>query len=302
MDGAVYTEVTNKEMNNNASRQAGSERIGSITNRKAVALTPQQLRKLQLAELEILIEFDRVCRKNGLKYCLACGTLLGAVRHKGFIPWDDDIDVWMMREEYEKFCRICERELDEKYFFQNWDTDPCFNSAYGKLRKKGTRYIRAGQERMKYKDGIYIDILPLDNMPDHYWERWKMAVGAWVFRKLTYAQAGSMCEENPVRRMLFRLLAIVPLSFSKKTFEALITKYKTRETLFCKCLGDIHFTPYWKEDFLELIEWEFEGHRFFIPKRYDAILKNDIGIDYMQLPPKEMRRPHANASYIDFGK
>jgi len=266
-----------------------------------VELSPELLRKLQLTELEILCEFDRICRKNNIRYCLGCGTLLGAIRHKGFIPWDDDIDVWMFRSEYERFCQIAPLELDDRFFFQNWDTDPFFNSAYGKVRKKGTRYIRVGQEKMKYQDGIYIDILPLDNLPDQYWKRWKMIVKAWFFRKLTYAKAGSMCEKNLFKRVGFAMLSLYPAKLAKKEFYRLLTRYDEMETLYCKCLGDVNFNPHWKDDFRELIEWEFEGYSFFVPARYDALLKNNIGIDYMTLPPLEKRIPRADASYIDFG-
>ena len=175
------------------------KRIQPIKDRKGIALTPKLLRRLQLTELEILVEVDRVCRENNIKYCLGCGTLLGAIRHNGFIPWDDDVDVWMLRKDYERFCAVGVKALDDKYFFQNWFTDPYFNSAYGKIRKKGTRYVRVGQEKMKYKDGIYIDILPLDNLPDQYWSSWKMIVKAWFYRKLTYAKAGSLCEKMHLR-------------------------------------------------------------------------------------------------------
>lgn len=269
---------------------------------KPVKITPELLRKLQLTQLEILVEFDRVCRKNNIKYCLACGTLLGAVRHKGFIPWDDDVDVWMMRDEYDRFCKISDSELGDSFFFQNWDTDPYFNSAYGKIRKIGTRYVRVGQEKMKYKDGIYIDVLPLDNAPNLYWDRWSMLVRAWMFRKLTYAKAGSMCEKSVFKRLIFLLLSLYPQKLAKKQFQHLITKYNDRETLFCKCLGDIGFNAHWKDDFREYIDCEFEGHLFWIPSGYDSVLKKSIGMNYMQLPPADMRKPHANASFIDFGK
>ena len=101
------------------------------TKRNAIRLTQEQLRKLQLTELELLVEFDRICRKNNIVYILGYGTMLGAVRHKGFIPWDDDVDVFLMRDEYERFCDACEKDLDkEKFFLQNWETDIYFNSGY----------------------------------------------------------------------------------------------------------------------------------------------------------------------------
>ena len=274
----------------------------SNSNKIGVEMTPELLRRLQLAELEILVEFDRVCRKNNISYCLGCGTLLGAIRHHGFIPWDDDIDVWILRSEYDRFCKIAKTELNNKFFFQNWHTDPFFNSAYGKIRKKGTRYIRIGQEKMKYKDGIYIDILPLDNLPDQYWDRWKMIVRAWFYRKLTYAKAGALCEKNVIKKMGYFILSLYPIKKAKKRFYRLLTRYDNMNTLYCKCLGDVNFNPHWKDDFKEVIEWDFEGHRLFVPARYDSLLKNNIGIDYMKLPPVSKRKPHADASYIDFGE
>ena len=124
---------------------------------KVIEITPEEQRKIQLLQLNILKEFDRICRKHDLKYTLAGGSMLGAVRHKGFIPWDDDVDVSMLREEYEKFCEICKTELDaEKYFLQTMDTDPEYRFIYGRILLNGTAYVRAGQEHMKAKNGIFI--------------------------------------------------------------------------------------------------------------------------------------------------
>lgn len=269
---------------------------------KAIDYTPDILRKLQQTQLEILVEFDRVCRKNNIKYYLACGTLLGAIRHNGFIPWDDDVDVWMLREDYDLFGEIAEHELNNDYFFQTWNTDPFFNSAYGKIRDKRTKYVRAGQEKMKYKDGIYIDVLPLDNTPDEMSEHKAFAKKCLIFRKLTYAKAGAMCEENTLKRVGFFMLSLYPTGLAKKQFDRLIRKYDKKETTHCKCLGDFGMGYHLKEDFRETIEWEFEGHMFLVPKGYDSVLKNSFGKDYMELPPQEEQRPHAEASYIEFGE
>lgn len=278
------------------------ERVKMKKRFKETKLNKEDFRRLQLIELELLIEVDRICRKHNIKYCLACGTLLGAVRHGGFIPWDDDVDVWMLRNEYEKFRKVCKKELLNDYFLQNWHNDPYFNSAYSKLRKKGTNYVRVGQEKMKYKTGIYIDILPLDNLPDNYFTRINMTLRAWIFRKVTYSQAGAMCEKKLRTRLLYGLVnKLINLKTSKIRFQKMLIKYKDDETLWCKCLGDIGFNPHWRDNFLDLIEMKFEGYSFCVPKNYDSVLKVSFGNDYMSLPPINERKPHANVSIIDFG-
>lgn len=97
-------------------------------------MNSDELRKMQLIQLELLEEVDRICTKYGISYSVEGGTLLGTVRHKGFIPWDDDVDIAMVRSEYIKFCRACEKELDNaKYFFQTHDTDPEYRWGYAKV-------------------------------------------------------------------------------------------------------------------------------------------------------------------------
>lgn len=181
------------------------------TKRKAIRLTQEQLRKLQLTELELLVEFDRICRKNNIVYILGYGTMLGAVRHKGFIPWDDDVDVFLMRDEYERFCDACEKDLDkEKFFLQNWETDKNFNSGYAKLRRNNTHYVRVGQEKMKYHNGIYIDIMVFDKIIDNEKERNKFKRRCIIYRKLLYSTAGAMCEKNIFKRIGYEILKIFP--------------------------------------------------------------------------------------------
>ena len=97
-----------------------------------------KLREIQLVQLQILTEFDRICKKNDINYQLFAGTLLGAVRHKGFIPWDDDVDVCMLRSEYDRFLEIAQQELDPDYFVQNTYTDPEYYNIFTRIRKNGT--------------------------------------------------------------------------------------------------------------------------------------------------------------------
>ena len=119
------------------------------------------LRKVQLTQLEIAKEIRRVCEENDIPYFLTCGTLLGAVRHQGFIPWDDDMDVGMLRENYEKFCRIAPEKLKPEYCWQSWYTDPNYALPFGKVRKRGTLYLEAKSHRLA-ENGFYVDIFPYD--------------------------------------------------------------------------------------------------------------------------------------------
>lgn len=124
-----------------------------------------KLRALQLCELEILNEFVRVCERHNLRYFLVGGTLLGAVRHQGFIPWDDDIDVGMLREDYEKFSKIAQVELSEQYFYQSPQTDPHYFLTYNKIRKHGTQVYEERFRNSNFHKGVFIDIFPLDFCP-----------------------------------------------------------------------------------------------------------------------------------------
>ena len=116
---------------------------------KAKELSPEQFRKMQLIELEMLVEFDRVCRDNHIDYVLFGGSLLGAVRHKGYIPWDDDADIGMLREDYNRFKKHMKEMNPEICYFQDHETDPEYRWSYGKLRRTGSKYIRVGQEHLK---------------------------------------------------------------------------------------------------------------------------------------------------------
>lgn len=123
-------------------------------NRAGYNLTEEELRQLQMIEVEMLEEVDRVCKKNGIKYCISAGTQLGAIRHKGFIPWDDDADLAFLRPEYEKFREACERDLDkERFYFQDYRNTPGYRWGYGKIRRKDTEFVRLNQEHMPYEQG-----------------------------------------------------------------------------------------------------------------------------------------------------
>ena len=122
-------------------------------------LTNKEIQQIQKVELEMLIEFDRICRKYDITYSIDGGTLLGAIRHGGFIPWDDDADVIMNRSEYEKFLKVVDEELDNsRFYFQDVNRTIGYRWGYGKLRRKYTKFIRLNQEFMPYEQGVFMEI------------------------------------------------------------------------------------------------------------------------------------------------
>ena len=114
------------------------------------------LRRIQLTQLEIGKEIKRVCEENDISYFLAHGTFLGAVRHQGFIPWDDDMDMGMLRPDYEKFCRIAPEKLKPEFFFQNWYSEPNYGLPFGKVMKRGTVYLEGKKTRRLKENGFWI--------------------------------------------------------------------------------------------------------------------------------------------------
>lgn len=272
--------------------------------RKIIELTPEELRRLQLSELDILIELDRICRKHHLEYRIDGGTLLGAVRHKGFIPWDDDIDVTMPRAAYVDFCRVCETELGEGFFLQNWDTDPNYRRAFGRLMKKNTRLVPEHGEWDKSLQGICIDIFPYDYLPDDPEELERIRKLDIQMQRVIYAPGVVHRPGSPAKRAAFWLYSLYPMERLKRKHAEVLSGLNGKKTKLVKCFAftenrkHFGFGSRW---FDELIELEFEGRKFLAPKGYDGFLTELYG-DYMQLPPVEQRKGKSAIVELDFGE
>jgi len=269
-----------------------------IDKSKAIKLTAEELRKLQLVQIEMLIELDRICRKNNIKYSLDGGTLLGAVRHNGFIPWDDDIDIIMLREEYEKFFKICKTELNtDKFFLQDFRTDKFYCNGFSRIRRLGSTFSRLGHEHMKYQQGIFIDIFVLDNVPEGKISREFHKAFCFILRKMLWAKSAKKIHPNILMRWWYWLLSLIPRDFSFYLLNKIAKKYNKKETKLVS-----HYThPYPSKDrckygvprvFLnEFIELTFEGKKFMAVKEYDKYLTM-LYNDYMTLPPEDKRKGH----------
>ena len=270
---------------------------------KKVELSAKDLRKLQLIELEMIVEVDRICRNNGIQYSLDGGTLLGAARHKGFIPWDDDADVIFTRHEYAKFCRACKKELDrERFFLQEYRTDKNYRWGYAKLRRKGTEFIRLGQEHMKYKTGVCIDVFVVDHVPDGELMR-RMYYGANFFiRKVMYSELGRTAAENPLQRRIYRYLYKIPKNSMFHLRNCLAARCNRKKTELVSHL----LYPYPSKEtqygmpaecFENYQDIEFEGMQLRSFVDYDRYLTL-LYHDYMELPPVEKRQGPGEASSV----
>lgn len=243
------------------------------------------LRQQQIRMLDILKTFDTICRKHHIPYWLSSGTLIGAVRHKGFIPWDDDLDVEMMREDYIRLLKILPTELPEQYVLQTHETDPNYIFVYGKLRDENsfiaetTDYDRI----FKYR-GIYIDIFPMEKTP-----RWLAWIAGHMQGRI-YVELKKKKDERTTLKQINRIY-----SFNTKLgfpFLRLLSKLFPNSPIR-HSFGTAFFSPRNLKDIFPLDEVEFEGQLFPAPGNANSYLRKIYG-DYMRLPDLSNIVPHLN--------
>lgn len=258
-------------------------------------LTQEMLKKLQKIELEMLIEVDRICKKNHIKYTIVGGTLLGAVRHGGFIPWDDDADVAMLRPEYEKFCDIIDEKLDKsRFYFQNIDRTEGYRWGYAKLRRKGTLFVRENQKHMKYEQGIFLDIFPIDGTPDNRFLRKVHKFRCFCVRKILWSEVGKKAAKSTIGKVWYYFLSLIPEKAVKKMYRNLILKTNPNGTKVVRTLtfpAPKGLDGYYRKWFSQTAPILFEGYEFAGVMDYKGWLSYEFG-DYMKLPPEDKRKTH----------
>lgn len=273
------------------------------------------MRKISLKEqkelsLDILVYFDSICREKGLRYFLGYGTLLGAVRHKGYIPWDDDIDVMMPRKDFEKLLKVFP---EHSYYKINYNTiDPLYGKSFAVIND--TRTIKVEKllrEKCKKSICVNIDIFPLDVMPDSFEKQKQIFAAAEnIDRKLaclTYAYGSGRTIFSTIKKNLgilfYRIGECLGLTSIRKVVNENINLMKSynkdnnntiASLTYIGRFGLTAFMP--KKCFDENIQLEFEGRSFYAPKDFDEVLTHLYG-DYMTLPPAEKRVQHSSDCY-----
>jgi lipopolysaccharide cholinephosphotransferase len=261
------------------------------------------LNKLHHVELEILNEIDRICVSNNIEYFLIGGTLLGAIRHKGFIPWDDDLDIAMTRDNYEKFINIAIDELDSKYYLDNYKTNPNCYLPFTKVRKNNTIMDEESTSHINNHKGIFVDIFPFDNLKnkDSFFTLLRvvsiLSITESIFvKKGVYSSFFKACRYP----MLSLVFSVFPVRKLFAIQEKMCKKDDDSSQYYASLIGSYGFKKecFLKAELFPLIKAPFEGKEYFIFKNYDSFLNSVYG-DYMEIPPKDKRINHSVMN-IDF--
>lgn len=261
-----------------------------------------ELQHLQKVILSIVKDIDELCRKNGIEYYLFGGSAIGAVRHHGFIPWDDDLDIVMDFKNYEKFIKTCHEQLDtHKYYFQEGMVD--WPALYSKVRLKGTLF----EESESYGDdnnqkGIFVDVFRLENSPNSsVLKKWQYFCGKCL---LSYCLLERGYKNASFKKKLLMYLSVpLKMSFLRFFFKRQMTKYNKLDTAYYGCFGarfKYKNCFYKKEWFSNPVYVPFEDTRLPVPKQFDEVLAHIYG-DYMTPPPiNEQVGWHLTG--VDFGE
>ena len=263
----------------------------NTTDTRLKQIDGEELKKVQLQILEVVAKF---CEENQINYWLDFGTLIGAVRHKGYIPWDDDIDISMLREDYDKFMQLFNLR-NERYKFYSYENDKNFYYPYGKVLD--TQTVLYEPDESGSKISINIDIFVYDNAPSNAKTVKKMYKKRDKYNICEVANKHSgAAKGNLLRRMAVAFLKgyvkMFPRDYFVKKMVKNAKRYSQTNTEYVgDFMGSLTYFKCEKSVFDKFIDAEFEGSKFKIPVGYDKLLRMVYG-DYMQLPPEEQRVSH----------
>jgi len=262
------------------------------------------VREVQMKILEIMKYIDKLCRDNGIVYFIMGGTALGAIRHGGFIPWDDDLDIFMTPGEYEKFKKVFEAESSELFVLQEWRTTPLYLE-YSKVRMNGTAFIEENfKDRKDMHHGIYVDIMILHKVPNNI-----------LSQKLTYLESKFVTlyglsqrnwrPKNKIQSIVLSSLKILPCKWMAKMCYKRIYKFDDRNNNFKYCYW---ITPakfrnglFDKSFFESPVDIKFEDTVLLGSAKIKEYLEYRYG-DYMKLPSEEAQRASVHAMLYDTEK
>lgn len=254
-------------------------------------------RKLQLKILDIVKDIDKLCRDNNIEYYILYGSALGAIRHKGFIPWDDDFDIGMTYDNYIKFLELCEQKLDkDKYYIQTYDKESNYYLSFAKVRDITTTLIEEGNKDVDMIKGVYVDVFPLVGVPNN-----KIKEGILKINRAFMLSANKNVINNKILKKIFNVILKV---FGRER----ILKYTEKECFKYSCSDCDHWVSIAdgdgfnqnkmrKEIYGKPKYVDFEDTKLPLPQDADNYLRNIYG-DYMKIPSKKQIKEKEHTPYF----
>lgn len=315
-----WARIQKEEIDRNIDRLLGSESVAQTSKLKKQTYDLERFKQdvtlnaVKKVQLDLLKTFIAVCQKNDLSYCMFYGTLLGTVRHKGYIPWDDDVDVLMPRADYDRLLTIAPEVFLAPYFLQTPENDAgCFYGGYSKLRNSNTTGMEERNKGHYCNQGIWMDIFPLDYVIKDEKKKKEQ------LKKIKFYQRLLLKKTYPEKNILEDLdkeeyYLKLSKRFSRKelydklqeVFTSLEAEKTDKVAVLARYYGKSVYKEYHKEDFEFLVNARFEECDVYIPVGYENCLKTEYGTDYAIYPPESARVPHHSAiydtekSYVDY--
>jgi lipopolysaccharide cholinephosphotransferase len=258
------------------------------------------LKSHQAILLELVVEFDRVCRENGIKYALFAGSALGAVRHRGFIPWDDDLDVVVERSDYEKLIKIAPEAFGDKYYFQV-ELSEHWPLPFSKLRKNGTTCLEKYHPKDKeIHQGIYIDVFPVDNASDNRFLRRVQFYASKVVLAKALDKRGYETDSK-LKKIFMAVCRLLPMKPFVKITQLRSAGQSRMVHSFLGGTSRYQKGLYKRKWISETVLMDFEGRKFPGSAHYDELLSALYG-DYMEIPDESQREIKKHALFVDTEK
>ncbi len=268
------------------------------------------LGSLHRCQLLIAEEVKRLCQKHNIPYFIIAGTLLGAVRHGGFIPWDDDMDIGMLRSDYRRFLQVARRELSEKFFLQTVETDPGYGLPLAKVLLRGTVLTENTTSKNAAQKGIFVDIFPFDVCPEDSQKAAMHNKKTYFYKRLFLAKRGYTIAKvgEWKKKLAYGILRVLAVFYSQKglcrKLNREITRYNSEQSTRIVNIAGAY--GYEKETILrqwvaETVMLPFENTEFAAPAGYVAYLEAFYG-DYMTPPPEDKRYNRHSVVELDFGE
>ena len=265
-----------------------------------------KLSGLRQLQLDMLREVDRICRKHGIKYFLSGGSMLGAVRHGGYIPWDDDVDVAMLRPEYVKFKAVAPSELSERFSYQSFSNRNGYHFFFDRITAKDTYFASRYSDGYDMPKGISLDVFVYDNVSDSpkaQYMHWKRLMNKRLVMNVRWKDVPRKGKAYLLSKLLLPILRLRSMDSYSESYDKATRRYENRHTsrVMPPATDHIFREAMPREWFSEVVPCCFEGVDTFLPKGYDGFLKIWYGEDYMELLPLSRRTPYHDYYRLDLG-